>query len=77
MPGKGYPITVSIFAQEPIIRPTSIENHNKSPDKKNSEAWLREHVISLFKPEIHHEESIELYEQSKWGKISIFQVCRF
>ena len=36
-----------------IIRPTSIENHNKSPDKKNSEAWLREHVISLFKPELY------------------------
>ena len=41
------------LSQEPIIRPTSIENHNKSPDKKNSEAWLREHVISLFKPELY------------------------
>ena len=53
MPGKGYPISVSIFVQEPIIRPTSIENHNKSPDKKNSEAWVREHVISPFTPKLY------------------------
>ena len=77
MPGKGYPISVSIFVQEPIIRPTSIENHNKSPDKKNSEAWLREHVISLFKLELYTMRKVLNCEQSKWGKISIFQVCQF